>query len=550
MLGQTPFLGLLIYLAGAVPMDLPVASPVSVHGQEGAWHEGISPVLLERTFRHREGAQKSAAEQRFTRMVYGYYPYWADADSAIPWEALTHLAYFNVEVNADGSLGDSHGWAERGAALVEAGHDWGVAVTLTATLFDDEAIRTLLADNAARTAAVENLYAMVVAAGGDGINIDFEFVPEATSADVTSPKENFVTFIDELAERFHSHEPRLHVSIATPAIDWGGTYDYSELARLSDGLMIMGYGYHWSGGNPGPVAPLRSSELWGSYSLEWTVLDYLTWGGEENRDKVVLGIPLYGRDWPSVDLSIPGERTASGVAKSMAQCDTLFQTDKLWDISSETPYRLYWSDGQAHQLFCEDLESVRAKLDLVNEYDLGGLMLWDVGKVSGTHGVWSEIVAAYDASADTPGDTIDDSEANRAPVAVLKVDERAWVGNRVVLDGRESTDPDGQSLSYTWVQTAGPTVSLDTELQVMALFEPRAAGTYSFELTVSDGALADSAQAQLEVLEQGSQPDEQEPSTEPISQNEQDAGGCQATPGLGLWLFWLVALARRMRRHT
>ena len=60
-------------------------------------------------------------------------------------------------------------------------------------------------------------------------------------------KDDFVRFVEECSEVFDE------VVLAMPAVDWSGAYDYDALANASDGLFIMGYGYHWSGGSPGPA---------------------------------------------------------------------------------------------------------------------------------------------------------------------------------------------------------------------------------------------------------------------------------------------------------
>ena len=103
--------------------------------------------------------------------------------------------------------------------------------------------------------------------------------PAAEPGESPTPKENFVTFMTDLTA-FRAAMDESHVSLATPAIDWGGTYDYDALALATDGLMIMGYGYHWSGGNPGPLSPIVGGGIWSQYSLTWTVEDYFTYGGE------------------------------------------------------------------------------------------------------------------------------------------------------------------------------------------------------------------------------------------------------------------------------
>ena len=84
-------------------------------------------------------------------------PYWGNQDAEIPWSALSHLLYFSLELNADGTLGDEHQWSTRGQSLVEEGHRHGVKVLPCVTMFDDEAIRTLLSQASSRTAAIDIL---------------------------------------------------------------------------------------------------------------------------------------------------------------------------------------------------------------------------------------------------------------------------------------------------------------------------------------------------------------------------------------------------------
>ncbi len=56
-----------------------------------------------------------------------------------------------------------------------------------------------------------------------------------------------------------------------------------------------------------------------------------------------------------------------------------------------------------------------------------------------------------------------------------------------MLNGTGSTDPDGNTLSYSWTQVSGTAVTLGNALTSSAYFTPTAAGTYVFGLVVSDG---------------------------------------------------------------
>ena len=77
-----------------------------------------------------------------------------------------------------------------------------------------------------------------------------------------------------------------------------------------------------------------------------------------------------------------------------------------------------------------------------------------------------------------------------APTANAGVDQTVAETTVVTLDGSGSTDPEGEALTYTWVQTDGPAVTLsDANAESPTFAAPNLAEPTSitFQLTVSDG---------------------------------------------------------------
>lgn len=85
-----------------------------------------------------------------------------------------------------------------------------------------------------------------------------------------------------------------------------------------------------------------------------------------------------------------------------------------------------------------------------------------------------------------------DHDGNHAPVADAGEDQEAETGHVAHLDGSGSADADGDPLDYSWrviSQPQGSTSTLiNTGWPTPEIYLDRA-GTYSIELTVSDGAL-------------------------------------------------------------
>ena len=76
---------------------------------------------------------------------------------------------------------------------------------------------------------------------------------------------------------------------------------------------------------------------------------------------------------------------------------------------------------------------------------------------------------------------------NDSPVADAGPDGAVAVEIAVQLDGRGSSDPNGDPLTFQWVQKAGPSVELASGSTAVATFTPVEPGDYVFLLIVNDG---------------------------------------------------------------
>jgi endonuclease YncB( thermonuclease family) len=82
--------------------------------------------------------------------------------------------------------------------------------------------------------------------------------------------------------------------------------------------------------------------------------------------------------------------------------------------------------------------------------------------------------------------------SNTDPIADAGPSQTVNEGTSVMLDGRNSSDPDANSLSYSWKQTAGPFIILKNDNTATPTFTAPSVSsqtTLAFSLTVSDGEL-------------------------------------------------------------
>ena len=86
--------------------------------------------------------------------------------------------------------------------------------------------------------------------------------------------------------------------------------------------------------------------------------------------------------------------------------------------------------------------------------------------------------------------TISSTNQNQAPTAHAGEDQSALGNDTVTLDGSQSSDPEGDILSYHWQQTRGETLTLnDDQITNPSFNAPEAGGTFTFELIVNDGQI-------------------------------------------------------------
>ena len=409
--------------------------------------------------------------------VYGYHAYWTGDILDIDLSPLTHIAVFNVELNSDGTLSDTHNWTNVAQELVPKAHNLGVKVHLCLTSFSDSINNVVLPSATKRATLVQELSDLVNDYGADGVNIDIE------GMDATQ-RENLNLLVDELSPLVDE------IFLATPAIDWSDAYDYEYLAANSDGLFIMGYDYHWKGGDPGPIDPLYGGSPWSVYSLEWTVDDYRDKGVPD--DKMILGLPLYGRQWPTSSTAIPGTATDDGVTFVMGEAVSYAsQMGSSYDSVTYTPYVL----ESNLQLWYPDVDSVQSRISWAVDEQLQGIGFWALDYELGADGFWDMVQEetvltppSEPSSEPTNEPTSEPSgePTNSAPIADAGVDQVTETGT-FTLDASGSTDPDGDPLSFAWTQLHGPSAQIETDSAQQTQVVLSQEGTYRFSLLVSDG---------------------------------------------------------------
>lgn len=317
------------------------------------------------------------------KVVYGWHPYWVgSAYTNYQWDLLSHFSFFSYEVNAsDGQPIDTHGWSTS-AAVDAALASGNTKVTLCVTLFSGHT--TFFSSASAQQTLITNLINMVQSRGAHGVNIDFEGIPSSQAT-------NFANFMVDLANQMHTAIPGSEVSTVLYAVDWNNVFDFSIMEPFVDQYIIMGYGYYYGGSsNAGPTDPLYHFGSSYNYTLSRTITYYLDDGVP--AEKLILGLPSYGYEWPTSSTSIPSSTTGTGTARTYAYVmnntsGNYSVANHTWEVDSYSDNYTF-NDGSTRQCFISQDSAWRKRLEHVRNTGIGGIGIWALGYDNGYTELW------------------------------------------------------------------------------------------------------------------------------------------------------------------
>ena len=254
--------------------------------------------------------------------------------------------------------------------MIELANTYGKAPILTLTPFDERGvfsnylISRMVNNQQARAQLIENVAAQINTRGFKGVDIDFEYI-------LASDRNAFVTFVAEMQAAVSALGYPVSVALAPKTSDnqRGLLYegkDYRQLGAVADYVLLMTYEWGYTYGPPMAVAPINKVREVVNYAV--TIIP---------PAKIHLGIPNYGYDW-----SLP---FVQGVSKAVTlgniqavQLAISHNAEIHFDEIAQSPYFNYTAQNISHEVWFEDVRSLRAKFNLINEYGLRGMSYWNI----------------------------------------------------------------------------------------------------------------------------------------------------------------------------
>jgi len=248
----------------------------------------------------------------------------------------------------------------------------------------------------------------------DGINLDLENLTE-------EDRDSYTKFVRLMRRRLPSDKV-VSVAVAPNPYNfkkgWQASFDYELLSKYSDFLVIMTYDESYPGGPSGPVASLGFVEDSIKYTLE-----------KAPNEKIVLGIPFYGRLWDE-----SGEIRGYGISiKKVEELLNKYESEIIYDVSKqsamatiyikdddERPYLVDRKlDPGKYTIWYENNDSIKSKLRLVQKYDLMGAASWSLGQEN--KDVWNYYNLWLN------GQYFEDIVNHWAGESILRMENKGWM---------------------------------------------------------------------------------------------------------------------------
>lgn len=298
----------------------------------------------------------------------GYaYPYIAPEalDDTLPF--LTSLSVFSYGFTTEGELVPP---SVDDSFMIKAANAAGTRPLLTLTPFGPDGrfnnflITAMVNNETVKNNLLQNLLSALQEKGFVGVDIDFEYI-------LPNDRIPFADFVADTRAFLAPYGYSVSVALAPktsdnqPGLLYEGK-DYALLGQAADSVLLMTYEWGYTYGPPMAVAPINKVR---------EVVDYAV--TRIAPSKIDLGIPNYGYDW-----TLPFER---GVSKARTignteaiQIAVAHGASVSFDEVAMSPFFQYEENGILHEVWFEDVRSLREKFSLLPKYGLRGIGVWQI----------------------------------------------------------------------------------------------------------------------------------------------------------------------------
>ncbi len=286
---------------------------------------------------------------------------------------LTYITVMGCKVDANGNLTDV-----KPNNIVQTAIEYGVVPLMLVSTLDEfghgsyEISHKLFNDPEMQKRLVDNILVRLETKGYHGAVFGFQFVLEEDLS-------NYMNFIEYATNRLHD-EGYLSWEVLIPTV-FGEQSGISQVNQSIDGIILLSY--QWATG-------YIPNEYQTTYSYIKEYLDAVL--AVVSAEKIYLGLTRIAYDWelPYVE----GESFVSSLTNPRAvELAVEYGSEISFDEANKISYFRYKTQETEHVVWFKDIRYTNAILDLVNEYGLGGISVWNIMYFSG---IWIALNSQYD----------------------------------------------------------------------------------------------------------------------------------------------------------
>ena len=191
--------------------------------------------------------------------------------------------------------------------------------------------------------------------GYDGVQIDWELV-------MKEDDRNFWNFLRILKKRLRGKMLTVAIPARTKTLE-RDAYNYAELSKIVDKIIVMAYDEHWATSAPGSIASMAWCKRIADYSK--TVIP---------EEKLVMGCHFYARAWNDEDVGRKAYR--------MYKIDGLIKDNKVSTFKKSTDGDLSFSFEKKTKVtvFYDTPESCAERCKMYLDNGIPRLSFWRIGQ--------------------------------------------------------------------------------------------------------------------------------------------------------------------------
>ena len=331
---------------------------------------------LENEFTIREDMEDEKQIDGKVNLTWDYYSEYASAPdrsgTTIDGVNVVSPAFFYLDEDGDfeenvGSSGENYiQWAHNNGYKV-----WPMVSNAVAANESLDITSKIMNSYTSRKELIDDIVNACVKYDLDGINIDFENMK-------SEDKDMYSRFIIELTPRLKEIGMITSVDVTAPdgSDTWSLCFDRHVIGDVADYIIFMAYDQNGiSSTKPGTNA-----------GYDWIQLNLKKFLQTEEIEsqKLILAVPFYTRLWTTnSNGELIGKTTVS-----MKNISSVIPegTEIKWDDKLKQNYAEFSDGSNTRQIWIEDIDSLKAKVSLIRENNLGGVASWQ--KDMETDDVW------------------------------------------------------------------------------------------------------------------------------------------------------------------